>query len=104
VLVFIEFDTRRVYITGIPANHVGGGSPNRPAISASSGPSGPTRPNSSSDKFSASVDEAFHSESVRIIETPIRSPRANAFSERFVGTVRRECLDRILVFHHRQLE
>ena len=55
-------------------------------------------------KFTVRFDEVFRAEGIRIIRTPIRSPRANAFAERFVGTARRECLDRMLVFHRQQLE
>jgi hypothetical protein len=48
-------------------------------------------------KFSGAFDEVFRSEGIKIIRTPIQAPQANAFAERFVGTVRRECLDWILI-------
>jgi len=41
---------------------------------------------------------------VRVIRTPVQAPNANAHIERWVGTVRRECLDRLLIFNRRQLE
>jgi putative transposase len=44
-------------------------------------------------KFSRAFDEVFPSEGVQIIRTPFRAPQANAFAERWVGTVRRDCLD-----------
>ena len=55
-------------------------------------------------KFSGPFDEVFRSEGVRIIKTPIRAPRANAYAERWVRTVRTECLDWMLVLGRRHLE
>jgi putative transposase len=55
-------------------------------------------------KFTDSFDVVFASEGVRILRTPVRAPRANAFAERWVGTVRRELLDRMLILGRRQLE
>jgi transposase InsO family protein len=46
----------------------------------------------------------FRSDGISIIRTPVKAPTANAFAERFVGTVRRECLDWILIIGRRQLE
>ena len=55
-------------------------------------------------KFSRAFDAIFHSEGIEIIRTPVRAPNANAHAERWVGSVRRECLDRLLILGHRQLE
>jgi transposase InsO family protein len=55
-------------------------------------------------KFTARFDEVFASIGVEAIRTPVRSPRANAYAERFVRTVRTECLDHVLVVSRRHLE
>src|SRR5438034_2760527 len=55
-------------------------------------------------KFTRAYDEVFSSESVEIIRTPFRAPQANAFAERWVGTVRRDCLDWLLIVSRNQLE
>ncbi len=55
-------------------------------------------------KYSGPFDEVFRTEGVTMIRTPIRDPRANAFAERWVRTVRTECLDWTLVRGRRHLE
>jgi putative transposase len=55
-------------------------------------------------KFAAAVDAVFASERIRVLPTPMRAPRANAVAERWVGTVRREPLDRMLIMGRRHLE
>jgi transposase InsO family protein len=52
-------------------------------------------------KFTAAVDAVFTAIDLRIIRTPVQAPRANAIVERFVGSIRRELLDRILIINQR---
>ncbi len=55
-------------------------------------------------KFSRAFDTIFRAEGMNVIRTPFQAPNANAHIERWVGSVRRECLDRLLILSRRQLE
>jgi putative transposase len=54
-------------------------------------------------KFSPAFDAVFAGADIRILRTPVRAPRANAIAERFIGTLRRECLDHLLITGRRHL-
>src|SRR5205807_9010309 len=55
-------------------------------------------------KYSGPFDEVVRSQWIRIVKTPVRAPKANAVAERFVRTVRSECLDWLLILNRRHLE
>ena len=54
-------------------------------------------------KFTAAFDDVLAGNGARIIKTPVRSPWANSFAERYGGTLRRECLDHLLIHGERHL-
>lgn len=107
-LFFIEIDTRRIYLCGVTSIPVGEWvvqqARNLSFALASRSRAARFLIRDRDAKFTSRFDEVFRSEGIRTIKTPIRAPRANAFAERFVGTVRKECTDRLLVFGRTHLE
>jgi transposase InsO family protein len=107
-LVFIELATRQVHLAGITANPTGewASQQARNIIETFVERAEPIRflIHDRDSKLTAAFDEVFRSDGIRVIRTPVRAPRANAFIERWIGTVRRECLDRILIVNRRHLE
>jgi putative transposase len=107
VLVVIEHDRRRVHIAGITAHPTGdwvtqqvrnllmdlGDRADRLRFLIRDRDS----------KFTTAFDAVFASADICIIRTPVRAPCANAIAERFIGTLRRECLDHLLITGPRHL-
>ncbi|MCP3854769.1 MAG: transposase, partial [Actinomycetia bacterium] len=55
-------------------------------------------------QFIDAFDDIFRTEDFKILKTPIPTPVANAFAERWIGSIRREFLDRTIIWNQRQLE
>lgn len=106
VLFFIELGSRRVQLAGVSANPDSAWVTQRARNLAIEDRLESVRflLHDRDAKFSGPFDEVVRSEGVSVIKTPIRSPKANAVAERWVRTVRDECLDHVLVFGPRHLE
>ena len=106
VLFFIELASRRVHLAGCTTNPTGAWVTQQARNLGFSGALEQTRflIHDRDSKFSASFDEVFRSEGSRVIRTPVQAPQANAYAERFVRTVRAECLDWLLIVGRRHLE
>jgi putative transposase len=108
VLFFIELGSRRVHLAGCTAYPTGAWVTQEARQFAWTLQEQSTRfrylIRDHDAKFTRSFDAVFASEDVRIVKTPVRAPKANAFAERFVGTIRRECLDWLLILNRRHLD
>jgi putative transposase len=106
VFFFIAHASRRVWLAGCTTIPPGLGSPSGRATSASTSPTEGVRLliRDRDSTYSGSFDEVFRSNRIRIVKTPVRAPQANAIAERFVSTVRAECLDWLLILNRRHLE
>ena len=106
VLFFIAHASRRVWFAGCSSNPTGAWvtqqARNLGLDLADEGMRFLIRDRDS--KYGGTFDEVFGSGGIRIVKTPVRAPQANAIAERFVGTVRAECLNWLLIVNRRHLE
>ena len=108
VLFFIELATRRVHLGGVTANPNGGWvtqqARNLLLVLGDRGRQVRFLVRDRDAKFSRSFDDVFRSEGAEVLLTPVRAPKANAYAERWVRTIRTECLDWLLILGRGHLE
>ncbi len=108
ILFVIELQSRRVHLAGITANPDGAWvtqqARNLLMRLDDEGVRARFLIRDRDSKFTRDFDEVFGSQGIRVIKAPVRAPRARAHAERWIGSLRRECLDRRLILGRRQLE
>ncbi len=108
VLFFIELGSRRLHLAGCTTNPSGAWVTQQARhlawLLAERSTSVRFLIRDRDSRFTRDFDTVFRSEGIEIIVTPVRAPKANAVAERFVRTVRAECLDWLLILKRRHLE
>ncbi len=107
IFFFIELGTRRVYLAGITTNPDSAWTTQQARQFMwkldENDASFRFLVHDWDSKFSAEFDTVFESEGIHVIPTPLQAPNANAYAERWVRTVREECLDHILTINETHL-
>ncbi len=107
VLFFIQLHNRRIHLAGVTANPTGAwvAQQARNLLAALDEQATVVRflIRDRDSKFTRAFDDVWHGLGAEVILTPIQAPNANAVAERWVGTVRQECLDHLLIVGRRQL-
>jgi transposase InsO family protein len=107
VLFFIQLHNRRVHLAGVTANPTGAWvaqqARNLVAVLDQEATAVRFLIHDRDSKFTRAFDDIWRAVGAEVIRTPIQAPNANAVAERWVGTVRRECLDHLLIAGRRQL-
>jgi transposase InsO family protein len=108
VFFFIELQTRRVYLAGVTSH------PNARWVAQQARQfTWQLREHENKfhhlihdrdSKYNKVFDDVFRSEDIHIIRTPVKAPNANAYAERFVRSLREECLDNLLIINETHLQ
>jgi putative transposase len=108
VLFFLELDTRRVHLAGVTANPnaawVAQQARNLLLVLEEQGRRLRFLLRDRDAKFCRGFDDVFRSEGTDIVLTPVQAPNANAHAERWIRTVRAECLDWLLIIGQDHLD
>jgi putative transposase len=108
VLFFIELGTRRVHLAGVTAHRDGAWITQQArnlllVLGEQSQPVG-FLVRDRDAKFTRAFDDVFRSQGPEVLRTPVQAPNANAYAERWIGTIRAECLDWLLIVGRGHLE